>query len=829
MKNNYSSSKNHKTSFVVLLLLFFGLFANNAAAQAVVANHDTYTWTGVTSSDWTNATNWSILRGTANAGIGTYPGEAVGTDVVFINNSGTPFPAILDGQIIDIARLNVTNALGGEAGATFTINAGAILNVGNYTLTVGTTNVTQSNNVLMSGGNIVNNGTLNITGRGVGFTSFPSYGINCGNPPVLPTVPREYTYSGTGTLTINLANANFAGAAAIAVVGASAASTGVAPIPFANNANVTYRLVLNNPEITLNQASTASIQAIRAAGGNNANKMIIAGTGLTYGTVGTPLIGGLINLGGGASLTIEAGTTLTLNSAATNTFSAISGFSGSTFATNFTNKGTINILGSSARSGMFFSTATALISTNNPAGISPIFNINNESTLNINLNITSGGQAGLTVGNGGGAASSAGVAAVNVNNTGTMTLKNTSIAVGSGFSIFTVTASEAAPLFFTNSGTLNLEGSTYNYGLKTTLNNSGILNTNSEFRSFTAINNNLGGLINFARTAATATTRQVAFTILTETDTSGALGSIYKDSNNNDYAIVAQKFSGGFALVANALSATTVPASGTLTRSTGAGSATIVYTAASLAPLNTATTGNVTNSGIINTDTASNLNILSLLATTATSVLSPGGDSGKGILTIPDFPSASADFLALLGTLKLQASGSATAGVDYDTMQVTGPSDVINVTGATLDVTGLYTPAVFTTIDIITTNTTVGLEGSVVGPFANVVGLPAKWTVVINPGLGNKAQLVYDPNLGTDKFAEAQFSYYPNPTRNELNLTAATTISTVEMFNLLGQKVLGSSVDANQKQLDLSNLPSGVYLMEVTIENNKESFKIMKQ
>jgi Secretion system C-terminal sorting domain len=829
MKNNYPSSKNYRNGLVTIMLLFFGFFANEAEAQSAVANHDTYTWIGVTSSDWTTATNWSILRGTANPGIGTYPGEVVGTDVVFINNSGTPFPAILDGQIIDIARLNVTNAIGGEAGATFTINAGAILNVGNYTLTVGTTNVTQSNNVLLAGGSIVNNGTLNITGKGVGFTSFPSYGINCGNPPVLPTVPREYTYSGTGTLTINLVNANFAGAAAIAVTGNSAApSPAVAPIPFANNANVTYRIVLNDPEITLNQASTASIQAIRAAGGNNANKMIIGGTGLTYGTVGTPLLGGLINLSGGSSLTIEAGTTLNWNSAAANTFSAISGFSGSTFATNFTNKGTINILGSSARSGMFFSTATALVSTTNPAGVSPIFNINNEGTLNINLNITSGGQAGLTIGNGGGAAASAGVAAVNVNNTGTMNLKNTSVAVGSGFSIFTVTASEAAPLFITNSGTLNLEGSTYNYGLKTTLNNSGILNTNSEFRGFTAVNNNNGGSINFARTAATATTRQVTFTILTETDTSGALGSIYKDSNNNDYAIVAQKFSGGFSLLANALTTTTVPVSGTLTRSTGTGSATIIYSAVSLPAINNAA-GNVNNSGIINTDTASNLNILALLSTSATSVLSPGGNTGKGILTVPELPSAAADFLALQGTLKIQANGSATAGVDYDTMQITGLLDVIDINGATLDVTGLYTPAVFTTIDIITTNTTVGSEGAVVGSFASVVGLPAKWTVVINPGLGNKVQLVYDPSLGTDSFKEAQFSYYPNPAKNELNLSAAQNISKVSLFNILGQNVLSETVDANQKQINVSNLQKGVYVMEVTIDNATQSFKIVKQ
>jgi hypothetical protein len=322
----------------------------------------------------------------------------------------------------------------------------------------------------------------------------------------------------------------------------------------------------------------------------------------------------------------------------------------------------------------------------------------------------------------------------------------------------------------------------------------------------------------------------VNLTISTEADTSGSLGSIYRDSSNNDYAIVAQKFAGGFTLVANVLTSAIIPPTGTLTRiSTGAGTVAIVYTAVSLPALNNAATGNVTNSGVINTDTASNLNILSLLSTTETSVLSPGGDTGKGILTIPDFPSAAADLLTLQGTLKLQASGSATAGVDYDTIQVTGLLDVIDISGATLDVTGLYTPAVSTTIDIITTNTTLGSEGSVVGNFASVVGLPAKWTVVSNPGLGNKVQLVYDPSLGTDSFTGVQFSYYPNPTRNELNVSAAQNIKKIEIFNLLGQKVQSNTVNATQKQLSISNLQNGLYLMEVTIDNAKKTFKIMKQ
>jgi trimeric autotransporter adhesin len=720
MKNNFFSSKKPKIGFIALLLFFCGLFANTAMAQSAVANNDTFIWTGTNSSSWNDAGNWSVLRGTTTAGTNNYPGEVGAIDIVYVNKSDAPNAPILDAQTRNIIRLFVSNDFGGEAGATLTINSGATLNVGTGTA---------SNFVVLTGGNIINNGALNINATGVGFTNFPAYGINCGNPPILPTIPRQYGYSGSGTLSINLSAANFANSAAIAVIG----NSGATATP-TNNANVTYRLVMNNPSITLNQASTATINVIRANGGNNANKLIIGGTGFTIGTVGTPSIGSLISLGGGASVTVESGTTLTLNSAIANTNTAITGFSSSTFATNLTNKGTINIQGATARSGMGFSTGAS--------GTASVFNISNEGILNVDLNAVAGGtslNSALIIGNGGGGAVNIG-SAVNVTNTGTMTLKNTSTAVGTGFAIFTVSASEAAPLFITNNGVLNLEGTTYNFGLKTTINNNAIINSNSEFRSFVAVNNNIGGSINFVRTAATATTRPVTFTITTSTDISGAIGSIYKDSNNNEYSVVVQKFSGGTNLVTNVLSGATIPTSGTLTRvSTGTGSTSIAYTAVSIPPLNNALPSTTTNSGTINTDTASNLNIISGVTTTSTSVIAPGGSAGKGIA---DFAKATA---ALTGKTILQISGDTTAGVDYDQITNSTVGGSFSV-GGTLDVTGIYTPAGPATIDIVTTEAT----GTLTGAFnSNVIGITTGWSVVTTTGTGGKIQLVYSATTPT--------------------------------------------------------------------------------
>ena len=704
-KNNIITKS--KRQLIAFLILCCGLFANTAMGQAAVASQDTFVWTGLTSSAWEEPTNWSINRATtATGGTDTFPGQAGDAipDLVFVNKNDTPFAPILSGQTRTVFRVTVNNNFGTTAGATLTINSDATLNITS----------TAVSNLVLNGGNVVNNGAIVISTTAPGSTGFPVYGIVCGNPSQLPTSPTEYGLSGNGTLSISLTNANLANSAAIVVTG----NTSVNP---------TYKLVLNNPSISYNQASVATINAIRANGGATANKLIIAGTGFTVGTVGSPSIGSLISMGGGASVTVDKGTTLTFNSAIGNINAGITGFSSSAVATTFTNKGTINFQGASARSGMAFSTGASATAS--------VFDINNEGTLNVNLNAVTGATGAFFIGNGGGGAVNAG-SVVNLNNSGIMTLKNTATAVGTGFAIFCVSASEAAPLVITNNGSLNFEGTTYNFGLKTTINNNGTLNSNSEFRSFVAVNNNLGGSFNFVRTAATATTRQVTFTITTATDISGAIGSIYKDDNNNQYAIVIQKFASGTNLVTNVLSGATVPTSGTLTRVSGAGTVSIAYTAVSIPALNGALPVTTTNAGTINTDTASNLNIISGVSTTSTSVIAPGGSTGKGIA---DFAKATA---TLTGKTILQIAGDATAGVDYDQITNSAVAGSLSIAG-TLDVTGIYTPAGTATIDIVTTEAT----GTLTGTFGTVIGITTGWTVDYNtPG---KVQLIYSATLPT--------------------------------------------------------------------------------
>lgn len=76
----------------------------------------------------------------------------------------------------------------------------------------------------------------------------------------------------------------------------------------------------------------------------------------------------------------------------------------------------------------------------------------------------------------------------------------------------------------------------------------------------------------------------------------------------------------------------------------------------------------------------------------------------------------------------------------------------------------------------------------------------------------------------------ASFKAYPNPVKDILNLSYDGNITNVEVFNLLGQKVNANSLVADQTQIDMSQLPTGNYLVRVTADDNiTKTMKVVKQ
>ena len=83
-------------------------------------------------------------------------------------------------------------------------------------------------------------------------------------------------------------------------------------------------------------------------------------------------------------------------------------------------------------------------------------------------------------------------------------------------------------------------------------------------------------------------------------------------------------------------------------------------------------------------------------------------------------------------------------------------------------------------------------------------------------------------NLGVSDNTIAGFSYYPNPAKGVLNLESVDNIERVTIYSLLGQRVMDRSVGATTSQLDISALSRGTYLMEVTVNGQTGTFKVLK-
>ena len=72
---------------------------------------------------------------------------------------------------------------------------------------------------------------------------------------------------------------------------------------------------------------------------------------------------------------------------------------------------------------------------------------------------------------------------------------------------------------------------------------------------------------------------------------------------------------------------------------------------------------------------------------------------------------------------------------------------------------------------------------------------------------------------------DSRISVYPNPTANRIYIQGENILQ-VELFDLRGRKVKVT----NQKQIDLSDITSGSFILKVTTDNNNtKSFKIIKK
>lgn len=70
----------------------------------------------------------------------------------------------------------------------------------------------------------------------------------------------------------------------------------------------------------------------------------------------------------------------------------------------------------------------------------------------------------------------------------------------------------------------------------------------------------------------------------------------------------------------------------------------------------------------------------------------------------------------------------------------------------------------------------------------------------------------------------ASFFVYPNPSNGTFTIKAASAINTIEIYNVLGECIYTEATAAvDNKQVNLSGKPSGIYLVNVLLANGKRS------
>lgn len=79
-----------------------------------------------------------------------------------------------------------------------------------------------------------------------------------------------------------------------------------------------------------------------------------------------------------------------------------------------------------------------------------------------------------------------------------------------------------------------------------------------------------------------------------------------------------------------------------------------------------------------------------------------------------------------------------------------------------------------------------------------------------------------------EEFNNNEFTIYPNPVKDIVSISIAskTVINTINLYSVTGKLI--KEIQLPKNQIDLSNLKSGIYFIEVISENKKEILKLIK-
>jgi autotransporter-associated beta strand protein len=227
--------------------------------RVVPAN--TYLWTGATSTNWTDAGNWTAVGGAT----GTYPGDGV-------DGSG------------DVAQFLGTGAL-----PSATVNAALSIGEIDFGISVNVTIASDS----MAGHGLTMSGAAKIVSADtLGTTPVPNAGTDDIAAPLTVATSLTVTNSAASTMALpQLDKVQLGSGASLTTSGGNNVALGTLTTNGANS------IAVNTPTTLTNLASTASSDTLTMSGSNT---LQISGAGTFAGTLN--LTGGTLNVGNNSSL-----------------------------------------------------------------------------------------------------------------------------------------------------------------------------------------------------------------------------------------------------------------------------------------------------------------------------------------------------------------------------------------------------------------------------------------------------------------------------------------------------------------------------------------------
>lgn len=90
--------------------------------------------------------------------------------------------------------------------------------------------------------------------------------------------------------------------------------------------------------------------------------------------------------------------------------------------------------------------------------------------------------------------------------------------------------------------------------------------------------------------------------------------------------------------------------------------------------------------------------------------------------------------------------------------------------------------------------------------------------------------ITVNSTVSIEDFAKIKFDFSPNPVEDVLNINADIYITKIEVYSILGKKIIDTNTNSNKVNLDVSSFKSNVYYVKLFFKNGStNTFTLLKE